>query len=80
MLTYQQQKPGMTNPQHKDIVEMGGGQYVPGTLGDLVLFNSPATGSTLAVSENDLTSDLVRAKIAESDAIFAAARRRKDAA
>lgn len=58
------------NDGHARIVAMGGGEYVPGMLGDLVLFNSPATGSTLALHEADLTPEAVRQHIAESNAKF----------
>lgn len=60
------------NDTHARAVEKGGGEYVPGMLGDLVLFNSPATGSTLALHEADLTPDAVRRHIAESNAKFGA--------
>ena len=63
-------RPRKVNAQHARIVEMGGGIYKPGMLGDLVLFNSPATGSTLALHEADLTPDAVRQHIAESNARF----------
>lgn len=36
----------------------------------LVLFNSPRTGSTLGLYENQLSASAVRAKIAESDLTF----------
>lgn len=58
------------NASHKAIVEQGGGVYVPGMFGNLVLFNSPATGSTLALPESELTADRVREHIAESNAKF----------
>ena len=58
------------NDNHARIVALGGGDYVPGMLGDLVLFNSPATGSTIALREADLTPDAVRRRIAESNAKF----------
>jgi hypothetical protein len=56
------------------IVEKGGGVYcgiqhaVSGP--DLVLFNSPRTGSTLAVELSHLTPAAVARRIAESDAEF----------
>jgi hypothetical protein len=56
--------------EHARIVVLGGGDYIAGMLGDLVLFNSPATGSTLALREADLTPDAVRQHIAESNAKF----------
>ena len=52
------------------IVQAGGGIYKPGMLGDLVLFDSPATDSTLALHEADLTPEAVRQHIAESNARF----------
>jgi hypothetical protein len=55
---------------HMDVVTLGGGDYVPGMLGDLVLFNSPATGSTLAIKESELTAEAVREHIAKSNAAF----------
>lgn len=61
----------MDNPRHKQIVEAGGGHYVPGMLGDLVLFNSPRTGTTLAVEEQYLSSEVVKTKIFASDREFA---------
>ena len=63
-------RPRKVNAQHARIVALGGGDYVPGMLGDLVLFNSPATGSTIALREADLTPDAVRRRIAESNAKF----------
>ena len=59
------------NARHKRIVEKGGGIYVPGMMGDLVLFNSSKTRSTLALPENQLTAEAVRMRIAESDILFA---------
>ena len=56
---------------HRRIVERGGGVYVPGRLGTLVLFNSPKTGGTLALEEKDLTPERVREKIRLSDLAFA---------
>ena len=58
------------NVEHKRIVEEAGGIYVPGMLGNLVLFNSAATGSTLALPEDRLTVETVRKHIAESNARF----------
>jgi len=68
------QKPWPENKTHRRIVEAGGGIYVAGMLGPLVLFNSKATGSTLALPESHLTIKAVRARIAESDKTFAEAR------
>ena len=58
------------NDNHARIVALGGGIYKPGMLGDLVLFDSPATHSTLALREADLTPEAVRQHIAESNARF----------
>lgn len=58
------------NETHKAIVEAGGGIYVHGMMGPLVLFNSPATGSTLALPEDRLTTEAVRERIAESNKEF----------
>ena len=63
-------RPRKVNAQHARIVALGGGIYKPGMLGDLVLFDSPATRSTLALHEADLTPDAVRRHIAESNAKF----------
>lgn len=54
---------------HVRIVTKGGGQFV-GYFEHLVLFNSPATGSTIALPEKDLTEDTVSRKIAESNKTF----------
>ncbi len=58
------------NEEHKRIVEAGGGVYVAGRMGDLVLFNSPKTRSTLALPENLLTSEAVALRIRESNLTF----------
>jgi hypothetical protein len=63
----------IVNAKHKRSVEAGGGIYVPGEMGGLVLFNSPTTGSTLALPGPLLSAESVRAHIAESDALFAKA-------
>ena len=63
-------RPRKVNAQHARIVALGGGIYKPGMLGDLVLFDSPATRSTLALHEADLTPEAVRRHIAESNAKF----------
>ncbi|VVB51609.1 Uncharacterised protein [uncultured archaeon] len=71
--------PKPANPEHVRIVTEGGGQYIgvwEGTLegqriaDDLILFNSQATGSTLAIKEKDLTPERVSRKIADSDRTF----------
>lgn len=56
-------------------VKDGGGQWVgiqeyEGMPYDLVLFNSPGTGSTLALKTSEITADSVRRRIEESDAAF----------
>lgn len=56
-------------------VKDGGGQWVgiqeyEGMPYDLVLFNSPATNSTLALKTSEITADSVRRRIEESDAAF----------
>ena len=58
------------NDDHKRIVEAGGGIYVRGMLANLVLFNSPQTRSTLALPEDKVTAETVRAKIADSNKSF----------
>lgn len=58
------------NIKHKRIVEAGGGIYVPGMLGNLVMFTSKTTGSTLALPETELTKEAVFAHIMESDTTF----------
>ena len=60
----------------KACVEAGGGIWVGiqetgGHLHDLVLFNSPTTGSTLALKTTEITPELVKTKIADSDRTFA---------
>jgi hypothetical protein len=67
------------NEEHKRIVEAGGGIYVPGMMGDVVLFNG-AYNNTLGLHEKDLNPEAVRAKVLDSNAAFEAARRRKEAA
>lgn len=69
-MTMRERTKGRRNDAHARIVRLGGGDYVPGMFGDLILFNSPATGSTLALREADLTPDAVRKHIAESNAKF----------
>lgn len=58
------------------IVEAGGGVY-KGRMGNLILFNSPTTDSTLAVPENLFTSEYVREHIKMSDQRFADAETRR---
>lgn len=58
------------NVEHRSIVEAGGGEYVPGMLGDLVLFNSKQTRSTLALPEKSLTAEAVALKILTSNRQF----------
>ncbi len=58
------------------MVETGGGVFAgvcPGIQGrsePLVLFNSPATGTTLGCLISELSAELVRSKIAASDALL----------
>ena len=59
-------------------VEEGGGIWCgiqESELYDLVLFNSPKTGSTLALKTSAIPPELVRAKIKASDKTFKATRR-----
>ena len=56
-------------------VKDGGGQWVgiqevEGTSYGLTLFNSPMTGSTLALLTNGITADKVRRRIEEHNALF----------
>lgn len=56
-------------------VEAGGGIWVgiqeyEGVSYDLALFNSPKTGSTLALKTSEITPERVRSHIAASDALF----------
>ena len=55
-------------------VKDGGGQWVGiqecEGVPSLILFNSPTTGSTLALKTSELTADNVRRRIEESDAAF----------
>ena len=60
-------------------VKNGGGQWVgiqeaEGMPYDLVLFNAPVTGSTLALKTSEITADSVRRRIEESNAAFIARR------
>lgn len=59
----------------KRAVEAGGGVWVgiqecEGLKYDAVLFNSPETGSTLALKTTEITADKVRERIAASNALF----------
>lgn len=60
----------LENFSHRKVVEEGGGEYVPGMMGDLVLFNSPQTRSTLALPEKELTAEAVACKILLSNKAF----------
>lgn len=66
--------PKETHARLAAIVEAGGGVYQgifdPDANIYLVMFDSPATGSTLALPEHLLTSDTVRARIVESNKAF----------
>ena len=59
------------------MVETGGAVFagvcpaIRGRSEPLVLFNSPATGATLGCLISELSAELVRSKIAASDAAFA---------
>lgn len=71
---------GMDNTRIQELrkaVEAGGGVWlgVQETIEPpaLVLFNSPTTGSTLAIFEDALSEDIVRKKIERSDRNFLAA-------
>lgn len=66
-------------PRLRAIVKRGGGKYagiMDGTLNgkrlfkDLVLFNSPETGSTLAAQIEGLTAKAVAEKIKMSNEVF----------
>ncbi len=59
--------------RYQHIVTRGGGIYI-GMMEDLVLFNSPETGSTLALHEKQLTVQAVRDTIAVSNRQFVLAR------
>lgn len=59
-----------TNHRHKQIVEAAGADYVPGMFGNLVLFNSRETGSTLALPRSELTVANVRQHVLESNLKF----------
>jgi hypothetical protein len=60
----------------RTMVETGGGVFagiwpaIPRRAEKLILFNSPATGATLGCPISELSAELVRAKIAASDAAF----------
>jgi hypothetical protein len=60
----------------RTMVEIGGGVFagvcpaIPGRAEKLILFNSPATGATLGCPVSELSAELVRLKIAASDAAF----------
>lgn len=68
-------------PQYQKMVEQGGGIYVGyqaptvtksgRVLGNAIYFNSPKTGSTLFLKLDEMSPEMVRIKIAESDAKFA---------
>jgi hypothetical protein len=59
------------NPQHREIVEAGGGRYLcTGGLPGYVLFHNPTTGSTLALEEQNLTAVAVRFEIRKNNSDF----------
>lgn len=66
--------PEETHARLAAIVEAGGGRYQgvfdPDANIYLVMFDSPATGSTLALPEHKLTPEAVRERIAESNKTF----------
>ena len=55
--------------RHETMVAAGGGKYVGFSMG-LILFNSPKTGSTLALPADQLTAEAVKKHIEESNAKF----------
>jgi hypothetical protein len=66
----------------KTCVEEGGGIWVgiqdcSPDCADLVLFNSPETGSTLAIPTTRITPELVCSRIRQSNATFKAHQRAK---
>lgn len=62
--------PQRVNPDHKKVVEAGGGVYEPSGIPGMVMFDSPKTGSTLAIKECDLTPEAVRRIIKKSNEAF----------
>ena len=52
--------------RYEFIITRGGGKYM-GMMEELVLFNAPKTGTTLALYERDLTVKAVRDSIAISN-------------
>jgi hypothetical protein len=62
-------RPELVREDYKKIVEDGGGIYEPGlTLGCLVMFVSPQTGTILMLPEHLLTTENVREHIRKSNA------------
>lgn len=58
------------NAYYRRAVEVAGGQYVgiqEGGTFNLVLFNSPKTGSTLAVKEKDFTAVAVQNRLEQHE-------------
>ena len=72
-------QPTTVKDELKQIVEEGGGIWVGvqdcSSFIDLALFNSPKTGSTLALRVNDVTVKNVSEKIRKSDEVFAGSTR-----
>jgi len=70
----------------KVICEIGGGIFagvcppIPGRSQALVLFNSPQTGATLGCFLPELSAELVRLKISQSNSAFEDAAQRQNAA
>ena len=70
------QSPSSVEMLCRIMVEIGGGVFagiwpaIPGRSERLVLFNSRISGATLGCFISDLSAELVRSKIAASDAAF----------
>jgi hypothetical protein len=68
--------PSLNEAEISSIVEAGGGRFIgllkeaPGKSEAFVLFISPKTKSTLAISISQLTVEAVRKQLAESNAAF----------
>lgn len=75
-LPRKEQSPSTVEILCRTIVEIGGGVFVgvwpaiPGRSEPLVLFNSVKTGATLGCLLSELSAELVRVKVAASDAVF----------
>ena len=70
----------------KIVCEIGGGIFagvcppIPGRSQALVLFNSPQTGATLGCFLPELSAEVVRLRISQSDIAFEDAAQRQNAA